>query len=124
MKKLFCAAIILVVAVSFAKAQSSKPYNYKLDGPFTSLQTFKVNGVCDMCKHTIESALKKSPAVYSADWDADSKLLLVKFNRLKTTPAKIEKLVASTGHDTQHVKADANAYNSLPDCCRYERKSI
>ena len=119
MKNFICIAIVLS-ALSVAKAQDARPYHYKLDGPFTTTQTIRVMGVCILCKHTIEHAVKKLPGVYLADWDVDSKLLLVKYNRLNITPEKIEQLVAETGHNTQHVKANAKAYNALPDCCKYE----
>ncbi len=80
MKKFICIAIVLS-AVSVAKAQWGRTYNYKLDEPFTSTYTFRVRGVCELCKHSIESAVKKLPGVYIADWDAGTQLLLVKYNR-------------------------------------------
>jgi mercuric ion binding protein len=122
--KPFFSVFILLVIVSFAKAQGSKKYNSKLDGPFTATKTFKVNGVCEMCEHTIEGALKRSSAVYFADWDAGSKLLLVKYNRTMINPKKLEELVATSGHSTENVKADTNAANALPDCCKHEKRSI
>ena len=122
MKQLFSVLILLVV-VSFAKAQVSKMYNSKLDGPFTTVKTIKVDGVCEMCEHTIEGALKKSPAIYFADWDEDSQLLLVKYNRTMISAQKIEEMVAATGHSTTHVKADSNAIKALPECCKHDKKS-
>jgi copper chaperone CopZ len=121
--KHFVGLLILTVVVSFVNAQSAKKYNSKLDGPFTTTKTFRVDGVCEMCKHTIEGALKRSPAVYFADWDEDSKLLLVKYNRTMVDSKKLEELVAASGHSTQHVKADTNAVNGLPECCKHEKRS-
>ncbi|AEV99481.1 hypothetical protein A4D02_26945 [Niastella koreensis] len=104
MKHFICAAVFLV-AWPAAKAQSGSLYNDKRDGPFTSTQKIRVTGVCTQCKQTIEKAIRKLPGVYLADWDVESQLLLVRFNRSNITLDKIEKLVAETGHDTQHVKA-------------------
>lgn len=104
MKHFICVAIFLS-ALSAAKAQNGSLYNDKRDGPFTSTQKIRVTGVCTQCKQTIEKAIKKLPGVYLADWDVESQLLLVRFNRSSITLDKIEKLVAETGHDTQHVKA-------------------
>lgn len=104
MKDFICAAIFLF-ALSVAKAQSGSLYNDKRDGPFTSTQKIRVTGVCALCKQTIEKAIKKLPGVYLADWDVESQLLLVRYNRSNITLDKIEKLVAATGHDTQHVNA-------------------
>jgi hypothetical protein len=120
MKKLLNLVVLAALTIS-ANAQS-KPYNQKLDGPFTSIKTIKVNGICDISKRTIEAKLKNTPGIYIADWDASSKLLLVKYNRLKITTNKIEELVASTGHDTPNVKANNDAYNALPEGCKYDRK--
>jgi copper chaperone CopZ len=121
--KQLVSVIILLVVVSFANAQGSKMYNSKLDGPFTTVKTIKVNGVCEMCEHAIEGALKRSPAIYFADWDEESKLLLVKYNRTMISAQKIEEMVAATGHSTAHVKADTNAVNALPECCKHDKKS-
>jgi hypothetical protein len=109
--------------VAGVKAQV-KPYNYKLDGPFTSVRTIRVNGMCEISKLTIENKLKTTPGIYLANWDAGSKLLLVKYNRLLINTGKIEQLVAETGHDTQHVKASSHAYDALPEGCKYDRKNI
>jgi len=118
-KRLFVIAIALTFTV-FAKAQA---YNYKLDGPVTAIKTFKVNGVCDMCKHRIENAVKKLPGIWSADWDVDSKTLMVKYNRSKINPNKIQQQIADAGHDTEKFKTADNVYAELPDCCHYQRKS-
>ena len=118
--KLFFTVTILLVTVSFAKAQN---YNYKLDGPFTATKTFRVNGVCEMCKHRIESAVNKLPGIWSSYWDINSKTLLVKYDRSRIEPDRIKQLVTTVGHDTERAKASDVVYNALPDCCHYPRKS-
>ncbi|HEY2721592.1 MAG TPA: heavy metal-associated domain-containing protein [Chitinophagaceae bacterium] len=117
-KRLFVVAIALAIT-SFAEAQN---YNYKLDGPNTASSTFKVNGVCEMRKHRIENALKKKQGIWSADWNEDSKTILVKYDRTKINPDKIQQLVAAVGHDTEKIEAPDNIYASLPECCHYTRK--
>ncbi len=44
--------------------------------------TMIVNGVCGMCKSTIQKACKMD-GVYSADWDVDSKVLTLSFDSEK-----------------------------------------
>lgn len=105
MKHFICIAILLS-ALSVVKGQAAKPYNYKLDGPFTSTQTIHVAGENILCKHAIESAIRKLPGVYIADWDVESKLLLVKYNRSNITLEKIELVVSATGHNTQNLKSN------------------
>ena len=86
-------------------------------------KSIKVDGVCEPCEHTIEGTLKKSPAIFFADWDAGTKLLFVKYDRTKISVKKIEEMVAATGHNTANIKADSTAHKPLPDCCRQEKRS-
>jgi len=112
-----------VIAFVFAITSTTKAQNYKLDGPFMATKAIKVNGVCDMCKHRIESALKTTSGISYVNWDIDSKTLLVRYSRTKINPDKIQELVAAAGHDTEKVKASDGLYKALPDCCHYPRKS-
>lgn len=83
-------------------------------------EKMKVSGECGMCKKKIEKAATDAGATY-AEWSTSSKVLTVKYTGNATNTAKIEKAVAGAGYDTQHVKATNEAYNSLHECCRYER---
>ena len=114
---------LFMIAFVLAITSTAKAQNYKLDGPFLATKTIKVNGVCDMCKHRIESALKNTPGISSASWNMDSKTLLVQYSRTRINADRIQQLVAAAGHDTEKVKANDVVYNALPDCCRYPRKS-
>ena len=114
-KRLFVIAIALAIT-SLAKAQN---YNYKLDGPFTAATTFKVSGVCEMCEQRIENSLKNLPGVWSSSWDINSQTLLVKYDKIKISPDKIERRTAEVGHDTEKFKASDAVYARLPDCCHY-----
>ena len=117
-KALFAIAFA-IASISVAKAQN---HNYKLDGPFTVTKAFKVNGECEMCKHRIETALTKTAGIWAANWEIGSRTLVVKYDKLKTDPDKIQQVIASVGHDTEKFKASDNAYASLPVCCHYTRK--
>src|SRR6266550_103488 len=92
---------LFVIAFALAITSAAKAQNYKLDGPFLATKAIKVNGVCDMCKHRIESALKNNPGISAANWNIDSKTLLVQYFSTKTNPDKIQQLVAAVGHDTE-----------------------
>jgi copper chaperone CopZ len=118
--KTFLFIAMAVIATSFAHAQS---FNYKLDGPFKSSKTFKVQGTCEMCKQRIEGSIKNLPGVWSSYWDISTKTLQVTYDRSKLNPAEIEKRVSGQGHDINSVMASADVYNKLPDCCHYPRKS-
>lgn len=101
-------AIISMLA-SPANAQSGK-------------ETFKVWGNCDMCKKTIETALKVD-GVKKATWNVETKQMLVKFDPSKISLDQIHQKIAAVGYDTDKVKGDDTAYNNLHGCCQYERRS-
>src|SRR5687768_13395778 len=84
----------------------------------TTKTNIKVFGNCGMCKNRIETALDV-PGIKVANWDTESKNLEVVFNNRKLTEEQIHNLVASTGHDTDKVKAKDEVYAKLPFCCLY-----
>jgi periplasmic mercuric ion binding protein len=84
-------------------------------------ETFKVWGNCGMCKTRIEKAAK-ADGVSKAEWDEKTDILTLTYDPAKVKPADIQKKIAAVGHDTELYKADDKAYNSLPGCCKYDRK--
>ena len=80
--------------------------------------SFKVSGVCGMCKERIEESLYVT-GVKSAVWNKKSQTLTVSYKSKKISEQKIHQLVAGVGHDTEKVKADDKVYKALPDCCLY-----
>jgi copper chaperone CopZ len=85
-------------------------------------EKFEVYGNCGMCKARIEKAATSVDGVSKADWNEPSKVLAVTFDPKKTDVKKVNVAIAKVGHDTQTVKADDNAYDALPSCCKFERK--
>lgn len=83
--------------------------------------TIKVYGNCGMCKSRIEKAIK-SEFVSKADWDDETKLMVVTYNPAKTSNDEIQKKIAAVGHDTEKYSADSKVYDKLPGCCLYDRK--
>ena len=105
-KLLLASVLFLTIShIGFAQEKSDK---------------FNVSGECGMCKKKIEKAAKAAGASY-ASWNADSKIIEVKYNAGSSDKAKIEKAIAAAGYDTQDVKASEEAYNKLDDCCKYDR---
>jgi hypothetical protein len=83
-------------------------------------EKFKVAGECGMCKKKIEKAAKDAGATF-AEWNVESKELIVKFNSRSSNTAKIQQHIATVGYDTPQVKATNEAYDNLHGCCKYER---
>lgn len=102
-------ALILPAAVSQQKINN------------TSTATVKIYGNCSMCKAAIEKAATKKK-VSAAVWDKDTKTAGITYNNKKTNLDVILKNIAYAGYDNQSYLAPDEAYNMLPECCRYERK--
>ena len=84
-------------------------------------ESFKVYGNCGMCKRTIEGSLKDQEGVYSANWDKDTKIMLVKYDQSLISLEDIKKKIAAIGYDTKENRASEESYKGLPNCCQYER---
>ena len=87
----------------------------------TETITFKVYGNCEMCKKTIETALKKNTNIKKADWNVESKMISVEYDPHMISVDEIHKIIANSGYDTEKVKAPDSAYKKLPGCCQYRK---
>ena len=85
-------------------------------------EKFKVYGNCGSCKARIEKAASSVDGVSKADWNKETKMMEVTFEDTKTGNDAIQKAIAKVGHDTDKFKAEDKTYDSLPGCCKYERK--
>ena len=83
--------------------------------------TIKVSGNCTMCKERIEGALKKKDGIISKKWDVKAKILTLTYDADKITIRQVAEKIAAAGYDNEYVTASDNAYNSLHECCKYER---
>lgn len=84
--------------------------------------SFKVNGLCEMCKDRIESTAKKISGVSSVNWNVTTKMLKISFDKSKTSLVNIQKAIAAVGHDNGKYTSSDEVYNSLPECCKYRTK--
>jgi copper chaperone CopZ len=87
-------------------------------------EKFKVAGNCGMCEKRIEKAALDVEGVAKADWNKDTKEMVVDFDAAKTSLDKVEAAIAKVGHDTPLHKADTKTYEALPECCKYERPTV
>mgnify|MGYP001601700442 CR=1 FL=1 len=112
MKKLMI--VLLVSLFGFAaQAQEKKNKNAKAN--------VEVKGNCEMCKKRIEKAAYSVAGVKSAVWHSDDQILHLVYNEQKCSATDVEKAIAKVGHDTKDIKATEAEYNTLHDCCQYDR---
>lgn len=105
MKKMILMAAALMV-MSAAEAKTVKT-------------TFEVKGNCDMCQKRIEKAAMGVKGVTSARWNKKDGMLSLVYDNKQTSPEKVQKALATVGHDTGNFKADKAVYDKLPGCCKY-----
>ena len=103
-KVLFTLAALLMMSAAEAK---------------TVKTTFEVKGNCDMCQKRIEKAAMGVKGVTSARWNKKDGMLSLVYDNKQTTPEKVQKALATAGHDTGKFKADDAVYAKLPGCCKY-----
>lgn len=84
-------------------------------------QQLNVSGNCDRCKERIENAARSVKGVKGATWDSQTKLVDLIYDGNRTTPDEIARAIAAVGHDTEKYKATDKVYQSLPECCLYDR---
>ena len=112
-------AIIAMIAFNTTNAQTGKSQK----GLAIKTESIKVYGNCGMDKKRIEKNAYAINGVKAATWSEDSQILTLKYKASKgTVPDDVQKKIAGAGNDTEKYKADDAVYQSLPECCHYERK--
>jgi len=107
-RKILGIAVLLAVSVIAVKGISSQS------------ASFKVSGKCGMCETRIEKAALSVNGVESAEWDKETGMIAVVYSG-KADLDKIQKSIATAGHDTELYTANDKVYEKLPACCKYER---
>jgi len=100
---------------------SSKKVEQTANQPAMELTMFEVSGNCQMCKDRIETAALELEGVQTADWDIDSKILHLMYDKNRVILEEVHKRIARAGHDTELEKAPDEVYKNLPECCLYRK---
>ncbi len=106
----FCTLLVLLTGVFTSKAQQKSKEKVTT--------SFKVEGVCNMCKERIENAANIK-GVKMASWDKESRMLEVVYIPAKVSIDSIYSSVARAGHDTDKKESTPEQYKKLPQCCAY-----
>ena len=73
---------------------------------------------CNTCKIAIEEKLNYTKGIRFVELDVPSKVLTVSFIPKKISLDSIKTIVSELGFDVDNVKANKEAYNALPECCK------
>lgn len=95
--------------VSGIVAQQKKPVTVKISTP--SVQ-------CEMCKKKIEDYLKFEEGIVKSLVDFKQKKTTVTYLPDRTNLENVKTAIANAGYDADDVKAEKDAYEKLPKCCK------
>ncbi|ANI88574.1 hypothetical protein A9P82_04250 [Arachidicoccus ginsenosidimutans] len=101
------ALMLFISGISFAQNKSVKT------------DTIYVAGLCEKCEKRIENAAYIK-GVKRADWNVETKKLVVIYSAEKTSLKAIEESIAHAGHDAGDIRATDEDYKKLPHCCAYK----
>lgn len=107
--------VLLVIAVLFTITESVAQIKN------ANTATVKVYGNCGMCKKTIEKAATQKQ-LSKAEWNETTKQATIIFDSKQTSVDEVLKQIALAGYDSQQFLAPDDAYQALPECCKYERE--
>ena len=108
MKNLFFLSAFMLIITSFAaKAQ-------------VVTSEFTVAGKCDMCQKRILDATDLK-GVKSASWTPETRILQITYKADNISLQEITQAISKVGHDTEYLLSTNEAYESLHNCCMYER---
>ena len=74
--------------------------------------------VCNSCVTKVEKALKKVEGVIDYSVSLDNKNASVTYDDSITSLEKIEVAITKAGYDANDKKADRDAFDNLPGCCK------
>ncbi len=121
MKKYIIMLSIVLIGFSIQSQEVEKNKNAKV--------SFKVDGICGMCKTRIQTAALKTKGVKFAIWDVNTHQLSVIVDERKTAISTIKKNILKAGHDVveadlNKLKATDEAYQTVHPCCRYRDSEV
>ncbi|MDR0800937.1 heavy metal-associated domain-containing protein [Fluviicola sp.] len=96
---------------------SSFGFSQKSNGK-TETAIIQTSAECGECKERIEGALNYTKGIKFAELDVDSRKLTVRFKNDVISLDEIKKQVSQLGYQADEVKADPQAFEKLPACCK------
>lgn len=80
--------------------------------------TIQTSAKCGDCKERIEGALNYVKGVKFAELNNDTKQVTVRYVTKKVSLEEIKAEIAAVGYDADDVKAEEEAIEKLPMCCK------
>ncbi|HOY33435.1 MAG TPA: heavy metal-associated domain-containing protein [Bacteroidales bacterium] len=112
-KKLIIASLMLMALMMV----STMTFSQKISKNEKEIQ-ITTSAVCGMCKTHLEEGLAFEKGIKNVSLDLETKVLTVVYNAQKTDEARVLTLVNNLGYDANDTKANPEAYEKLPACCK------
>lgn len=109
-----CLPLLALLILSFgAMASPGGP-----KAPKTSTVVIHTSANCGECKVTIETALSKVKGIKKSTLDVATHDATVIYSPKKLNEEAIRKAITMAGYDADGLKANQEAHDNLPACCR------
>ncbi|MBI1836147.1 MAG: heavy-metal-associated domain-containing protein [Flavobacteriia bacterium] len=105
---LFILICLMGIQTSFGQEKKGK----------TETVVITTNPQCGDCKERIEELLNYTKGVTFAELDLVTKKITIKFKPSKISLVAIKQKISNLGYDADEVKANPDAVQKLPACCR------
>jgi periplasmic mercuric ion binding protein len=115
LKYLFQILALVILTLGSVQAQKA-PKAPK--SPKTATVAILTSANCAQCKTTIETALAKVKGIKQSTLDVTTHVATVVYSPKKLDAAAIRKAISMAGYDADELKADQEAHDNLPACCR------
>ena len=91
---------------------------FSLQAQKTQTVEIKTSAECGSCKDRMEGKLNYVDGIRFAELNVETKVLSVKFQASKITLEEIKKIISELGYDADDIKANPEAVEKLPACCK------
>jgi periplasmic mercuric ion binding protein len=106
--------ILTLLLLTVGAVQAQKPAK----APKTATVVVHTSANCSQCKTTIETALGKVKGIKKSTLDIATHDATVVYAPKKLDAAAIRKAITMAGYDADDLKANQEAHDNLPACCR------
>lgn len=80
--------------------------------------TIKSSLVCEMCEENIRDGLIYEKGIKRITFDLEKSEIYVKYNPKHINVQEIKEKIVALGYSADEMKADKNAFDQLPGCCK------
>lgn len=87
-------------------------------GQKTQTVVIHTSAECEQCEERLEKGLNYTKGVVFAELDIESQNVTIRYSTKKTDLASLKKVINDLGYDADDQKADPQALQKLPECCR------